>query len=355
MLGLYFRKRWLHVADFEVGGDGGLVDDAFDDVADEVGHGQHHKLVGGALHRDGVGDDELVHHGLFEFVEGVAGEEGVGTHHVNLLGTALLDAGRGFADSAARVDDVIEENHILAFHVADDLQVGDLVGFHSLFKTDGEVAVEDFGEDGGALGAARVGGNDAEVVPVEAADIGEENGGCEKVVNGNFKETLDLVGVKVHGDEAVDAGCGEQVGHQLGTDGGSRLVLPVLARVAEVGNHGDNLGGGGALGGVNQNQQLEDVLGRGEGGLDDEDVPAADGFVVIGLNFAVLELNNFLIQKVKPQMGGNLLCQRTVGPASNKSNFRFHKLLVLKRVVEKDDSRKYITFSRLLFHVIQIF
>ena len=154
-----------------MGGDGGLVDDALDDVADEVSHGEHHKLVGGTFHRDGVGDDELVHHGLFELVKGVAGEDGVGTHHVNLLGAALFDAGCGFADGAAGVDDVIEKDHVFAFHVADNLQAGNLVGFHALFESDGKVAVKSLGEDGGAFGAASVGGDDAEVVPVEAADI----------------------------------------------------------------------------------------------------------------------------------------------------------------------------------------
>ena len=330
-----------------MGGDGGLVDDALDDVADEVSHGEHHKFVGGTFHRDGVGDDELVHHGLFELVEGVAGEDGVGTHHVNLLGATLFDAGRGFADGAAGVDDVVEKDHVLALHVADNLQVGHLVGFHALFESDGEVAVEDFGEDRGAFGSAGVGRDDAEVVPVEAADIGEEDGGGEEVVNGNFEETLNLVCVQVHGYEAVDAGCGQEVGHQFGADGGSRLVFAVLARVAEVGDHRDDFGGRGAFGGVNQNKELKDVFGGGEGRLDDEDVAAADGFVVVGLDFTVFELHDFFVQQVKAQVGGNLLCQRAVRPTSYKSNFRFHKLLVLKRVVEKDDSRKDKTYSLL--------
>ena len=350
-----FSMNGLHIAHLEMGSNGGFVDHALDDVADEVGHSEDYKLVGWPFHRDGVGDDELVHHGILELVEGVAGKDGVGTHYVYLFGSVFLDAGGRFADGAAGVDDVVEQDDVLAFHITDDLQVGNLVGFHPLFETDGEIAVEHLGENGGALGAAGIGRDNAEVVTVETADLGEKNGRCEKMVNGHFEEPLDLVGVQVHGNETVDAGCGEKVGHQLGTDGGSRFVLSVLARVAEVGHHGDNLGGGGAFGRVNQDQKLKDVLGRGEGGLDDEDVPSADGFVVIGLNFTVFELHDFLIQKVKAQVGGNFLCQRTVGPTSYKSNFRIHKLLVLKRVVEKDDSRKDITFSRLLFHKNQNF
>ena len=282
-----------------MGGDGGFVDDALDDVADEVGHAKHHELVGGAFHRDGVGDDELVHDGLLEFVEGVAREECMGAHYVNLLGSVLFDAGGSFADGAAGIDDIIKEDDVLPFHIADNLEVGDFIGFHALFEADGEVTVEHFGEHRGTFGAAGVGGDDAKIVPVEASDIGEKYGRGEKVIHRDFEESLDLVGVQVHSDEAVDAGSSQKVGHQFGADGGSRFVFTVLARVAEVGDHRDDFGGGGAFGGVNQNKELKDVFGRGESGLDDENVAATDGFVVVGLDFTVFELHDFLVQKVQ--------------------------------------------------------
>lgn len=49
-----------------------------------------------------------------------------------------------------------------------------------------------------------------------------------KVVDGDLKESLNLRGVQVHGDDVVAAGDLEHVGHELGGDGRARLVLAVL-------------------------------------------------------------------------------------------------------------------------------
>ena len=37
-----------------------------------------------------------------------------------------------------------------------------------------------------------------------------------QVVDGDVEETLDLTGVKVHGDDVIGTGHAEHVGHQLG-------------------------------------------------------------------------------------------------------------------------------------------
>ena len=47
--------------------------------------------------------------------------------------------------------------------------------------------------------------------------------------------------MKVHRDDVIRAGHAEHVGHQLGGDGGSRLVLLVLSGVRETGYHGSYL------------------------------------------------------------------------------------------------------------------
>ena len=47
--------------------------------------------------------------------------------------------------------------------------------------------------------------------------------------------------MKVHRDDVIRPGHAEHVGHQLGGDGGSRLVLLVLSGVGETGYHGSYL------------------------------------------------------------------------------------------------------------------
>ena len=53
----------------------------------------------------------------------------------------------------------------------------------------------------------------------------EEQCGAKQVVHRNFEEALNLVGVKVHRDDAVHTCRHEHVGHELGTDGPRGLSL----------------------------------------------------------------------------------------------------------------------------------
>ena len=110
-----------------------------------------------------------------------------------------------------------------------------------------------------------------------------------EVVERDVEEALDLGAVQIHGQRAVGAGDGDQVGDQLGGDRRARLVLAVLARVAEVRHHRGDAARRGALGGVEHDQQLHQVIRRRVRGLHDEHVAAADVLVEAHRDFAVLE------------------------------------------------------------------
>ena len=58
----------------------------------------------------------------------------------------------------------------------------------------------------------------------------------EEIVGRNIEEALDLSGVQIDGQDAVGAGAGNEVRDQLGRDRRARPHLPVLARIAEIGN-----------------------------------------------------------------------------------------------------------------------
>ena len=49
------------------------------------------------------------------------------------------------------------------------------------------------------------------------------------MVNRDFEKTLDLVCMQVHGHQAIDACCGEQVGDEFRSDSDPRLVLSILS------------------------------------------------------------------------------------------------------------------------------
>ena len=64
------------------------------------------------------------------------------------------------------------------------------------------------------------------------------------VIHRTVEEALDLVGVQIHGDDAVRAGGLQQVGNQAGGDRLAAAVLLVLAGVGVEGqDRGDALGG----------------------------------------------------------------------------------------------------------------
>ena len=112
------------------------------------------------------------------------------------------------------------------------------------------------------------------------------------MVDGDVEESLYLVGMEVHADDPVGSGGLYHVGNHLGGDGDMGFVFAVLAGESVVGDDGHDFLCRGALGGVNHQQQLKEVVGRGDGGLDDEDGATADGVLIRGLKFAVGILEN---------------------------------------------------------------
>lgn len=79
-----------------------------------------------------------------------------------------------------------------------------------------EVEVESIGESGRSLRSSRVGGDDDSVLPIGDGrfDVSDHDGFGEEVVDRNVEETLDLGGVKVHGDNVVGSGDGDEVGDE---------------------------------------------------------------------------------------------------------------------------------------------
>ena len=298
--------------------DGGLVevverlvaDHAADGFGEEPVAAEDADFVAGAFHGDGVGGDKFFEGGILDLLDSVAAEDGVGNHGTDALGTAFHNDTRGFADGGTRVDDVVEENDVFVFDVADEAHLTNLVGFVAVFVADDKTVVEGFGIHAGAFAATHVGAGEHDIFDVEFfADVGHEQRGAIEVVNGDVEEALNLVGVEIHADNAVHTRGLDHVGDELGSDGDMGLVFSVLTSEAIVGDDGDDFFSRGALGCVDHHKELEEVVGWGESGLDDEDNTAADSFLIGRLEFAVGILENGGISQGDTVNIGHAVCQ----------------------------------------------
>ena len=194
------------------------------------------------------------------------------------------------SDGACCVYHVVDQYDVFVFDIADDCHLGYYVGFGALFVAEDQRHVEIFGVAVGTFGSAYVRRCDNQVFKFERLDIGDEDRRSVEVVYGDVEEALDLVGVEVHCDHAVDSGGCQKVSDEFGGDWHTRFVFAVLAGPAEVRHHGDDRGCRCALGGVDHQQEFHEVVGVGECGLHEIDLAAADGFLERNLEFAVGEI-----------------------------------------------------------------
>ena len=145
--------------------------------------------------------------------------------------------------------------------------------------------------------------------------------------------------MEIHGERAVGARHGDQVGDQLGGDGCARLVLAVLPRVAEIGHHRGDAPRRGPLGRVQHHQQLHQVLGRGAGGLDDEHVAAADVLVELDCDLPVLEARHLGVAERHLELLADRLRQPPAGVAREDPT-RVHPLNpLLARIIHEPSTR----------------
>jgi hypothetical protein len=179
--------------------------------------------------------------------------------------------------------------------------------------------------DAGAHHAADVRRDDDDLVlAVALLDVVDHHRAAEEVVGRDVEETLDLAGVQVDGQDAVGAGRGDQVGDQLGRDRRAAVGLPVLAGIAEIGDHRRDAPGRGALQRIHHDQQLHQVvIGRVRGRLDDEDVLAADILIDSDEDFLVCEGFHLRAGQSHVQIVGNGFGQRTVCVAGEKFHVGF--------------------------------
>ena len=122
--------------------------------------------------------------------------------------------------------------------------------------------------------------------------------------------------------DAVGPGGDQEVGDQLGGDGHAGLVLAVLPGVTVKGQNGGDARGAGAAHRVHHDEQLHQVMVGGRaGGLDDEDILAADIFLDFDEGFAIGKGADGAFAQLHADGGGDALGQRDIGRAAKN----FHR------------------------------
>lgn len=277
----------------EESGHGTIFEDLVDGFRQQRGDGKHLEVVETFLGlREGIGGDDFFRTALAEAFARRVGENTVGTGDDHGFCAGFLEHPDRAGDGAAGVDHVIEQDAVLAIHIADhtigDHLVGDIHAAGLVDEGHGRIA-EGIGPLFGDLHAAGVRGDDAEILHgvLRFDVVGEDRHGVH-VIHGAVEEALDLVGVQIHRNDAISAGGGEQVGDQASGDGFAAAVLLILAGVGVEGeDRGDALGGT-TLKRINHDELFHQPLIQRLGvGLQDEAIGAADGLLEANEDFPV--------------------------------------------------------------------
>ena len=183
------------------------------------------------------------------------------------------------AQGAGRIDEVINHDAGFAVYFTNDIHDFGLVGLGTALVDDRETRiVKAFGQRPRPDDTADIRRDDDHRIVFPLPDVTEQHGRGVDVVHGHVEEALNLVRVQVHREHAVDAGCADELGHELRCDRHAGCArTPVLARVAKVRNQRRDSAGRGALAGIGHDEKLHEILVSWRAGrLDQEYVAAAD-------------------------------------------------------------------------------
>ena len=300
-----------------------------DGLGDQGGDGQDADLfcvLNGVSRFDGVGDDEFAQLRLFDARKCGPRQDAVGDIGGDVNGAIFAQCRSGVAERSGGIDDVVDEDAEAIAHFADDVHDFGLTGSSAALVDDGEVSAEPLGDGARAHDSADIGRDDGDFFLSEAlADIAQEDGCGEQIVGGDIKEALNLCGVEVDGEHAVGACVGDHIGDEFRGDRCARAGFAILAGIAEIGNDGGDAAGRCAAQRIDDDEQLHDmIVGGVGGGLDDENIGAADVILDFGEDFHIGEAADIGAREREAELRGDGLGEG----ARAISRDQFHGLVV---------------------------
>ena len=301
--------------------EGAIVVNTPDGLAEEVGDGEDGELREAVqvLHRHGVGDDHLLEEAAGEPLQRRWAEDRVGAAGVHGSRSLLVQQLGALGDGPGRVDHVVHHDGNLSPDITDEVHhLGLVVSLAPLVDYGQRRVGELLGEGARPGHPSHVRRHHHDVVGADglAGQVVEDDGLAVDVVHGDVEVADGLARVEIAGQHAVGAGLRDEVGHQLGGDGLAALHLPVSPGVAEVGDDGGDVLGGGPPAGVDHDEELHEVLvGWRAGGLHQEHVAAAHALLQLHVDLAVREPLDLDLAQLHPKVARDLLRQHRVGAA----------------------------------------
>ena len=134
-----------------------------------------------------------------------------------------------------------------------------------------------------------------------------------EMIEWNIEEPLDLRRMQIHSQHTIGSCRRDQVSDQLRRDRDPRLVLPVLPRISEVRQNRGNPLGTRAPSRIHHDEELEQIVGRRERRLDDENIAAANVLVDSYGDLAIAEAIDIGLPRLHTEIRGDLFRQSRIG------------------------------------------
>ncbi len=227
----------------------------------------------------------------------------------------------GVAKRSARIDDVVDQQAILAFYIADDVHDFGFARALPALVDDRQLRVQSLGESARAHDAADVWRHHHDVgeLLVFRLHVARHDRHREQIVGGDIEETLDLAGMEVKRQHAVDAGAGDHVGDQFRRNRRTAGSAAILPRIAEIGDYRRDAPRRGAHERIDHDQQFHQmVVGRKRRRLQDEDILAAHILLDLDEDFLVGEAADTGLSKRDVEIASDALGQHPIGIAREK-------------------------------------
>lgn len=314
----FFRFFFALVAfDFEKARDGIVRVNALNGFAEELCNREHRNRKSARFHGNGIRRNYFVDDSRREAFVGDFVEHTVADERADGLGAVFAKQFRRRAERSRRFRHVVNEDNVATFDFADEIRGLNLRCGNAALGDESDREIEQVGDGACSFHATDVRRKYRGVFQERFVfDVIVENRGGEKVVNGNVKEPLNLLRVKVERENAVSAGSRKQVRDEFSGNRHARTVFAVLTGVAEERHDGGDALGGGAAHGVDHDEQFHQVVvGGATGRLNRENVATANVFFDLNESFSVGEGRDIGNSERNSERVTNFLGENGIGVA----------------------------------------
>src|SRR5690606_20242274 len=159
------------------------------------------------------------------------------------------------------VDHVVHNDTGTAVDLTDNVHDFGYVGARATLVDNCQIRFQLFGQRTGANHTTNVGRNNHQVLEIALTDIGQQHGAGIDVVYRDIEKTLNLVGVQVHGKQAINPHALQHVGNHFCRDGHTcRPRAAILAGVAKIRNGGSNSASRGAAQRIDHRHDFHEII-----------------------------------------------------------------------------------------------